>query len=462
MKAIDYDLIVIGAGSGGVRAARIAGGYGAKVAIVEDFRVGGTCVIRGCVPKKLYVLASRFHDEFEDSRGFGWRTGPADFDWGALVAAKEKEITRLSGLYEQTLAKNGVTLIRARASLAEPDAVALTDGRLLRARYILIATGGAPALAPSIPGIEHAISSNEIFDLPALPKRLAIIGSGYIAVEFASLFVRLGVQTTLIYRADLPLRGFDADLRKHLASALEQAGVDLRSGVSPTRIDKSEAKLQIALDDGSMLQADVVLAATGRRPATQGMGLDRIGVAMRENGAIIVDPYSRTNVASIYAVGDVTDRINLTPVAIREGHAFADSVFGSTPRTVDYTHVASAVFTTPEIGTIGLSEAAAVAADKFPNIDVYETAFRPMRATLSGRGERVYMKLVVNADDRKVLGAHIFGPEAGELIQLVAIALHMGATKQDFDATMAVHPTMAEELVTMRAPDRQLRRKPIA
>ncbi len=456
MSAPDYDLIVIGAGSGGVRAARVAGGYGARVAIIEDFRVGGTCVIRGCVPKKLYVLASRFRDEFEDARGFGWNIGAVDFDWAGLVAAKEKEITRLSGLYEQTLAKNGVTLIRARASLVGPDAVALSDGRILRARYILIATGGAPALLPVIPGIEHALSSNEIFDLPVLPKRLAIIGSGYIAVEFASLFARLGVHTTLIYRADLPLRGFDDDLRKHLATALEQAGVELRAGVSPTQLDKSASGLKVALDDGSMLGADVVLAATGRRPATQGMGLDKIGVEMRENGAIIVDPQSRSSIPSIYAVGDVTDRINLTPVAIREGHAFADSVFGASLRTVDYENVASAVFSTPEIGSVGLTETTAT--EKFPNIDIYETAFRPMRATLSGRAERVYMKLVVNADSQRVLGAHIFGPEAGEMIQLVTIALHMGATKQDFDATMAVHPTMAEELVTMRAPDRRLRR----
>jgi len=296
-------------------------------------------------------------------------------------------------------------------------------------------------LAPSIPGLEYALSSNEIFDLPALPKRLAIIGSGYIAVEFASLFARLGVQTTLIYRADLPLRGFDDDLRKHLAGALEQAGVNLRAHVSPTRIDKSATGFQLSLDDGSSLDADVVLAATGRRPATQGMGLDKIGVAMRDNGAIIVDAQSRSSVASIYAVGDVTDRINLTPVAIREGHAFADRVFGKTPRIVDYENVARV--------------------SKFPNIDIYETAFRPMRATLSGRAERVYMKLVVDADNQKVLGAHIFGPEAGEMVQLVAIAVQMGAAKQDFDATMAVHPTMAEELVTLRTPDRQLRRAQI-
>lgn len=459
MSPPDYDLIVIGAGSGGVRAARIAGGHGAKVAIVEDFRVGGTCVIRGCVPKKLYVLASRFRDEFEDSSGFGWKIGAIDFDWSALVAAKEKEITRLSALYEQTLAKNGVTLIRARASLADPETVALSDGRLLRARYILIATGGAPAPAPAIPGIDYAISSNEIFDLAVLPKRLAIVGSGYIAVEFASLFARLGVQTTLIYRADLPLRGFDDDLRKHLAGALAQAGVVLMSGLSPTRIDKSATELSVTLNDGSSFGADVVLAATGRLPATHGLGLDKIGVATRENGAIVVDTQSRSSVPSIYAVGDVTDRINLTPVAIREGHAFADSIFGMKPRNVDYNNVASAVFTTPEIGTVGLSETAAVS--KFPNIHIYETAFRPMRATLSGRVERVYMKLVVDADTEKVLGAHIFGPEAGEMIQLVAITLQMGATKQDFDATMAVHPTMAEELVTLRTPDRRLRREKI-
>lgn len=453
----DYDLIVIGAGSGGVRAARIAAGYGAKVAVAEEFRVGGTCVIRGCVPKKLYVLASRYHDEFEDAQGFGWRVGDISFDWTALVSAKEKEITRLSGLYEQTLATAGVELIRARATLAGPNMVRFSDGQAASARYILIATGGAPVLAPHIPGMEWAISSNDVFDLPVFPRRLLIVGAGYIAVEFASIFARLGARVHLAYRADLPLRGFDDDLRARLAEALTEAGVEHRAGVLPTRIDKSAHGLAVALSDGDHVEADAVLVATGRRPLTQNLGLELAGVETRENGAIIVDALSRANVASIYAVGDVTDRINLTPVAIREGHAFADRAFGGKAVTVDYDAVPSAVFSTPEIGTVGMSEAAALA--QFAAVDIYEAAFRPMRATLSGRHERVYVKIVVDGASDRVLGAHIFGPEAGEMAQLVAIAVRMRATKSDFDATMALHPTMAEELVTMHAPARRHRRE---
>jgi glutathione reductase (NADPH) len=457
MSGYDYDLIVIGAGSGGVRAARVAAGHGARVAIAEEFRVGGTCVIRGCVPKKLYVLASRFKDEFEDAKGFGWRVGETSFDWPSLVAAKEKEITRLSGLYEQTLDNNKVELIRARATIAGPNAVHFSDGRTARARYILVATGGAPVLAPHVPGLEWGLSSNEIFDLPTFPQRLLIVGAGYIAVEFASVFARLGAQVYLAYRADLPLRGFDDDLRKRVAEALTHAGVAHHVGALPTRIDKSAKGYAVSMSDGETRVVDAVLVATGRRPLTQNLGLERAGVATRENGAIIVDAHSRTNVSSVYAVGDVTDRINLTPVAIREGHAFADTVFGDTPTTIDYDGVPSAVFTTPEVGTVGLTEAAA--RDKYGALDIYETSFRPMRATLSGRAERVYMKLVVDAESQRVAGAHIFGPEAGEMAQLVAIPMRMGATKRDFDATMAVHPTMAEELVTMRTPSREIRRE---
>jgi glutathione reductase (NADPH) len=456
MSDFDYDLFVIGAGSGGVRAARVAGGHGARVAIAEDYRVGGTCVIRGCVPKKLYVIASRFRDAFEDAAGFGWRIARPDFDWPALVAAKEKEITRLSGLYEQTLAKNGVDLIRARARLAGPHDVALDDGRRVRARYILVATGGRPAPAPGIEGVEYAISSDEIFDLAAFPRRLLIIGSGYIAVEFASVFARLGAATTLAYRADLPLRGFDQDLRRRLAAALDAAGVARLAGALPVRIAPAGDACRIEMSTGEAIDADCVLLATGRTPATADLGLAAAGVALRDNGAIRVDAQSRTTAPSVYAVGDVTDRINLTPVAIREGHAVADTLFGGAPRSVNYDCVPSAVFTTPEIGTVGLTEAAAQAA--LAAVDVYETAFRPMQATLSGRDERVYMKLVVDADSDRVVGAHIFGHEAGEMIQLVGVALRMGATKRDFDATMAVHPTMAEELVTMRTPDRRHRR----
>ncbi len=457
MSAFDYDLVVIGAGSGGVRAARVAASHGARVAIAEEFRVGGTCVIRGCVPKKLYVLASRFKDDIEDARGFGWHVGETRFDWCALVAAKEKEITRLSGLYEQTLGNAKVELIRARATVAGPNAVHFSDGRTATTRYILIATGGAPVLAPHVPGLEWGVSSNEIFDLPTFPQRLLIVGAGYIAVEFASVFARLGSQTYLAYRADLPLRGFDDDLRQRVAEALTGAGVIHHAGALPTRIDKSARGFTAAMSDGETREVDAVLIATGRRPMTQNLGLERAGVATRENGAIIVDAQSCTNVPSIFAVGDVTDRINLTPVAIREGHAFADSVFGSQPTTVNYDCVASAVFTTPEVGTVGLTEAEAM--QSFPALDIYETSFRPMRATLSGRAERVYMKLVVDGESQRVLGAHIFGPEAGEMAQLVAIPMRMGATKQDFDATMAVHPTAAEELVTMRSPARRHRRE---
>ncbi len=450
----DYDLIVVGAGSGGVRAARVAASHGAKVAIAEEFRVGGTCVIRGCVPKKLYVLASRFRDEFEDAAGFGWRVGEFSFDWPALVAAKEKEITRLSDIYAETLASSGVELIRARATLTDPNGVRFSNGRSARARYILIATGGAPVLAPHIPGIEFGISSNEIFDLPKFPQRLLIVGAGYIAVEFASVFARLGARVHLAYRADLPLRGFDDNLRSRLADALKLAGVEHRAGALPTRVTKCVGGLEVEMSDGAPLTVDCLLVATGRRPLTQNLGLEAAGVALRENGAVAVDAHSRTNVESIYAVGDVTDRLNLTPVAIREGQAFADSVFGAAPTTINYEHTPSAVFTTPEIGTVGLSEAEALA--RHGALDIYETQFRPMRATLSGRTERVYMKLVVDVASQRVVGAHILGPEAGEMAQLVAIALRMGATKSDFDATMAVHPTMAEELVTMRAPARRL------
>jgi glutathione reductase (NADPH) len=454
MSEYDYDLIVIGAGSGGVRAARVAASHGAKVAIAEEFRVGGTCVIRGCVPKKLYVLASRFKDEFEDAKGFGWNVGETVFDWSSLVRAKEKEITRLSGLYEQTLDAAKVEVIRARATIAGPNAVHFSGGAVARARFILVATGGAPVLAPHIPGLEWGLSSNEIFDLPTFPQRLLIIGAGYIAVEFASVFARLGSQIYLAYRADMPLRGFDDDLRKRVAEALTSANVTHHAGALPTRIDKSAGGYKVSMSDGETREVDAVLVATGRRPLTQYLGLERAGVATRESGAIIVDAHSRTNAPSIYAVGDVTDRVNLTPVAIREGHAFADTVFGNIPTTVNYDVVPSAVFTTPEVGAVGLSETAA--REKYGALDIYETSFRPMRATLTGRAERVYMKLVVDAGSQRVVGAHIFGPEAGEMAQLVAIPLNMGATKRDFDATMALHPTAAEELVTMRTPTRRI------
>ncbi|HMK91189.1 MAG TPA: glutathione-disulfide reductase [Methylocystis sp.] len=448
-----YDLFVIGAGSGGVRAARIAASHGARVAIAEASRIGGTCVIRGCVPKKLYVLASRFKDAFEDAQGFGWSLAAAPrFDWKALVDAKNREITRLEGLYRQGLEKSGVEIVAARAVLVGPQEVAFADGRHVQASHILIAVGGAPAPILEIPGVELAISSNEIFDLEEFPRRLLVVGSGYIAVEFASLFARLGAQTTMAFRAETPLRGFDDDLRRRLAAALAASGVTLAPRTLPTRLRRTASGIAASLASGEEIEADVVLFATGRRPATRGLGLEPLGVALRQNGAIVVDAAQRSSVPSIYAVGDVTDRINLTPVAIREGHAFADRVFGGRDVAVDYEFTPSAVFSTPELGTVGLSEAEAV--EKYGAVAVFETAFRPMQATLSGRAEQVYMKLLVDEATDQVLGAHILGREAAEMAQVAAIALKMRATKADFDATMALHPTLAEELVTMRTPAR--------
>lgn len=446
--AHDYDLFVIGAGSGGVRAARIAAGYGARVAVAEEFRVGGTCVIRGCVPKKLYVYAGRFRDEIEDAAGYGWTVGPATFDWPKLVAAKEKEISRLSAIYSANLDKAGVQIIPARATLAGPNAVRLSDGRTLTARVILIATGGAPTVQPAIPGAEHAITSNEIFDLPEFPRRLMVVGAGYIAVEFASVFARLGAEVTQLFRADRILRGFDGDIRDHAGEAMRQAGVALMPGVLPTAIEKRDGALHVALSDGSTRIVDQVLFATGRAPATQGLGLEAAGVEHDAAGAITVDSHSRASVPSIYAVGDVTNRVNLTPVAIREGHTFADRVFGGKQGDVDHTRIPTAVFITPEIGTVGLTEEEARA--MFDIVDVYATSFRPMKATLSGRAEKTFMKILVDGATDRVLGVHVLGHEAGEMAQLLAIPLRVGATKADFDATMALHPTAAEELVTMR------------
>ncbi|MDE2364192.1 MAG: glutathione-disulfide reductase [Hyphomicrobiales bacterium] len=448
MSAFDYDLFVIGAGSGGVRAARIAAGYGARVAVAEEYRIGGTCVIRGCVPKKLYVYASRFRDDFEDAAGFGWTVPPARFDWPTLVAAKEKEISRLSGIYAANLEKAGVEMISSRAVLTGPNAVALSNGRRVSAKVILVATGGSPVMEPAIPGCDFAISSNEIFDLPKFPQRLIVVGGGYIAVEFASVFARLGAQVTQVFRADNILRGFDGDLRTHLSDAMRQAGVALKPGVLPTRIDRAGEAFRVTFSNGEACEADQILVATGRRPHTKGLGLETAGVGMKHDGAVIVDERSCTNVPSIYAVGDVTNRINLTPVAIREGHAFADNVFGGKDMTVDHRNVPSAVFTTPEIGTIGLTEEEA--RRDHDVVDVYSATFRPMKATLSGRAEKTFMKILVDGRTDRVLGVHLLGHETGEMAQLLAIPVRMGATKSDFDATMALHPTASEELVTMR------------
>jgi glutathione reductase (NADPH) len=449
MAGYDVDLFVIGAGSGGVRAARVAAAHGARVMIAEEFRIGGTCVIRGCVPKKLLVYASRFKDHFVDAAGFGWTLAPASFDWPTLVAAKEKEISRLSAIYRNNLDKAGVAVEDSRAEIVDAHGVRLiADGRKLSARIILISTGGAPVLEPDIPGREYAITSNEIFDLPALPKRMLIVGGGYIAVEFAAIFARLGTDVTLVTRGENVLRGFDDDLRLGVRDGLAHSGVKLHFGMLPTRIEKTPTGYHVSLTRGESLDAEQVMIATGRRPNTKGLGLEQAGVACDSFGAVKVDALSKTNIESIYAVGDVTNRVALTPVAIREGHAFADTVFGGKPEAVVHTDIPTAVFSTPELGTVGLTEAEARA--RFDCVDIYMANFRPLKATLSGREEKTLMKIVVDGVTDRVLGVHILGEDASEMTQVLGIAVKMGAKKADFDATMALHPTSAEELVTMR------------
>jgi glutathione reductase (NADPH) len=449
MGAFDFDLFVIGAGSGGVRAARIASGYGARVAIAEEYRFGGTCVIRGCVPKKLLVYASRFADDFNDARGFGWTVDDPDFSWPSLIAAKDKEIARLEGLYRGTLARAGVAIFEDRAVLEGPNIVRLAkSGQAITAAKILIATGGAPNIDKTLPGIEHTITSNEAFDLKELPKRIVVAGGGYIAVEFASIFNGLGSEVTLLYRAQKILRGFDEDLRDGLTSALKARGVRIVTNDTFAAIEKTRDGLKGVLKNGVKIEADQIMFAIGRSPNTAGLGLDVSGVRTGGNGAIEVNASSQSNVASIYAVGDVTDRVNLTPVAIREGHAFADSVFGGKIWNVDYQTIPTAVFSTPEIGTVGLGEAEARANGH--SVDIYKTAFRPMKVILGGRDERTMMKLVVDAATNVVLGVHVLGPDAAEIVQMAAIALRLKATKADFDQTMALHPSASEELVTLR------------
>jgi glutathione reductase (NADPH) len=445
----DVDLFVIGAGSGGVRAARIASGYGAKVMIAEEYRVGGTCVIRGCVPKKLLVYASRFHDEFEDARGFGWTLPEPTFDWATLIANKDKEISRLEAAYTANLDRAKVNTVKSRAEITGPHTVKLmATGETVRAKNILIATGGSPSLGKDIEGREHVISSNEAFHLRELPKRILIQGGGYIALEFATIFNGLGSDVTVVYRGENILRGFDDEVRSHLRSELEKRGIKIITKVIVEAIEKVDHGLCVQLSDHEQIIVDKVMFATGRRPNVKGLGLEAAGVKLNEAGAIEVNEFSQTNVPHIYAVGDVTDRIALTPVAIREGHAFADTVFGNKPTRVNHTGVPTAVFTEPEVGVVGLTEAEACRT--LPRVDIYKTSFRPMKATLSGRDTRTFMKLVVDGMTDRVVGCHLVGADAGEMIQLVSIAVKMKATKADFDATMALHPTAAEELVTMR------------
>jgi glutathione reductase (NADPH) len=451
MSDFDVDLFVIGAGSGGVRAARVAALYGARVMIAEEYRVGGTCVIRGCVPKKLMVYASRFADDFEDAAGFGWTVPEPTFDWATLIRNKDREISRLEGIYRGNLAAAGAELIDSRAVIEDAHTVRiLTTGARVRARTILVATGAHPTLDPPIPGGEHGITSNEVFELERLPERILVVGAGYIAVEFAGIFAGLGSQVTLLHRGEKLLRGFDEDIRTALGDAYTKRGINLALGQTVSRVEERAGCFDAHLSSGTVLTVDKILVATGRRPNTANLGLENAGIAVDAAGAIPVDGYSRTLTPSIYAVGDVTNRANLTPVAIREGHAFADTVFGELPTMVDHELIPTAVFSTPEIGVVGRTEASARAV--YGEIDVYKASFRAMKATLSGRDERIFMKVIVDKASDKVVGVHVLGHDAGEVIQAVGIAVTMGATKADFDRTIAVHPTAAEELVTMRTP----------
>jgi len=447
MAAYDYDLFCIGGGSGGVRASRMSASYGARVAVAEEYRYGGTCVIRGCVPKKLLVYAAHFAEDFEDAAGFGWTVGERQFSWPRLIANKDREIDRLNGIYIRLLKNAGCEVLDGRAIIEDQHTVRVGDRRMT-ARYILIATGGAP-VKPAIPGIEHAITSNEAFHLKEMPARIAIVGGGYIAVEFAGIFNGLGARTALLYRGEQILRGFDGDVRDHLSTELVKKGIDLRLRSDVARIDRgSDGALRLTLLDGSTLDCDAVMYATGRAPNTANLGLEAAGVRTNLKGAVIVDSFSRTSVENIYAVGDVTDRIALTPVAIKEGAAVAATLFAGRPMQPDHENVPSAVFSNPSVGTVGLSEE--VARQRFGEIDVYKTTFRPMKHTLSGRDEKTLMKLVVDARTERVLGAHMVGPDAAEIIQGIGIAVKMGATKAQFDATVGIHPSAAEEFVTLR------------
>ena len=450
MPRYDFDLFTIGAGSGGVAGTRRAGAYGARTAICEELRIGGTCVLRGCVPKKLLVYGSQFADAFADAEGFGWSVPPATHDWAALIAAKDKEIGRLSQIYVNMLNNAKVEIFEARGVVVDPHTVEV-GGKRYTAENILIAVGGWPE-TPKLPGIEHVISSNEALDLPALPKRIVIVGGGYIAVEFAGIFRSFGSEVVEIIRADHVLRGFDDDVRTCLGEEMRLRGIDIRSGTEIARIDKHAASqgggYTVTTKAGGTIETDCVMYATGRAPNTKGLGLAEIGVEMQENGAVKVDEWQRSSVKSIYAVGDVTDRINLTPVAIGEGRAIAETLYNNNPIRMDHDDVPSAVFSQPPLGTVGLTEDQA--RKQYGEVDIYQTRFRPMKNTLSGRGERIFMKLVVDAKTDRVVGCHMLGVDAPEIIQGLAIAVKCGATKKQFDATVGIHPSAAEEFVTMR------------
>jgi len=448
VSTYDYDLFVIGAGSGGTRASRIAASLGARVAVAEHHRAGGTCVIRGCVPKKLLVYASHFREDFEDARGYGWTMGEPSFSWSTLIGNKDKEIARLERVYENLIEKAGAKLLRGTARVVGANAVEM-DGRRITARYILVATGGWP-FKPALPGIEHAITSNEAFELAEQPRRVLVVGGGYIAVEFAGIFRGLGSEVTLSYRGERILRGFDDDVRVHVQEEMGKKGVRflLRSAVAGIERG-ADGALTVRFGDGlAPLRVDAVMFATGRLPSTRGLGLQEAGVALGENGEVIVDRFSASNVPSIYAVGDVTDRIALTPVAIKEGHAVALTLFANQPTPVDHLDVPSAVFSQPPVGTVGMTEAEAK--ERFASLEIYKSTFRPLKHTLSGRDERTMMKLIVDSASQRVVGVHIVGADAPEIVQGIGIAVKAGLTKAQFDATVGIHPTAAEELVTMR------------
>ena len=448
-----FDLVVMGAGSGGVRAARIAAQRGLKVAIAEHSRVGGTCVIRGCVPKKLLMLASQFHDQWQDARGFGWQLGDLpQHDWPALVAAVAAEVSRLEVVYRHLLGAAGVELIDGAARLVGPGLVQVA-GRELAAPRIIVATGARPQ-RPAVPGAELAITSDDCFSLPQRPQRLLVVGGGFIALEFAGIFQRLGSQVVVAHRGALPLRGFDEDVRQHLANELAAGGLDTRWGTQPLAIERVDSgALRVSLAHGSGTRHenfDAVLVATGRQPATAGIGLTEAGVRLGASGEVMVDEHSRTSADGIWAVGDCTNRLNLTPVAIREGHAVANGMTDGPALAIDYRNVPQAVFSQPPVATVGHTEASARAT--FADVDIYRTAFRPLRATISGRAERALMKLVVRRDTQQVVGAHMVGSDAPEILQGLAIAVNAGLTKAQFDATVGIHPTAAEEFVTLRQP----------
>jgi glutathione reductase (NADPH) len=442
----DFDLFVIGAGSGGVRASRIAASLGARVAVAEEKYLGGTCVNVGCIPKKILVYASEFSEDFDDSAGFGWTLGARSFDWNHLIANKNSEIARLNGIYENLLINSGVKILRSRARLIDTHTIE-AGGERFTTKYILVATGGWPVV-PKIPGAELAITSNEAFYLDRMPQQVVVVGGGYIGLEFAGIFHGLGAQVTVVHRGKMFLRGFDDDVRNTLASEMRKRGIDLRFETTVSRIDRRDGDVRVMLSDGASRDASLIMFATGRAANARGIGLEALDVMLDGAGAIVVDRYSRTSVENIYAVGDVTNRKNLTPVAIAEGHAVADTLFGPRARSIDHENVPSAVFSQPPIGTVGLTETEA--RQQYGEIDIYKASFRPLKHTMSGRDERSFMKLVVDRKTDRVVGCHMIGTDAGEIIQGFAVALQCGATKAQFDATMGLHPTAAEEFVTMR------------